>query len=153
MLKHKGQDNLLIFQLDLFSAAGILPTSLGEIAEREKDIRFASRTEINTAKNEKLYNAGKLPTTGRTSAGNGNSNAPAEGTVSVIHLTYHSALPEVASRDYNFSPLAIGEHRSAGHRDIGRAMQHKEWLELPQNGETMVVYELTQDNQEPVKRM
>ena len=51
VLKHKGSDNLVVFQLDLFSAKGVLPTSLGEIAEREKDIRFASRSEINTMKN------------------------------------------------------------------------------------------------------
>ena len=44
VLKHKGHDNLVVFQLDLFSARGVLPTSLGEIAEREKDIRFASRS-------------------------------------------------------------------------------------------------------------
>ncbi len=33
-------DDLLIFQVDLFSARGPLPTSLLEAAEREKDIRF-----------------------------------------------------------------------------------------------------------------
>src|SRR5205085_7348469 len=113
VLKHKGEESLLVFQLDLFSAKGVLPTSLGEIAEREKDIRFASRTEINTKKNKRLYNAGQLPPSHR-SAGKETPNAPPEGTVTVIHLTYHSTLPEVASRDYNFSPEAVSEHRGAG---------------------------------------
>jgi NTE family protein len=152
VLKHKGQDDLLVFQLDLFSAKGVLPTSLGEIAEREKDIRFASRTEINTKKNKTLYNARRRLPSSRKDAGNEIPAAPPEGSVTVVHLTYHSALPEVASRDYNFSPLAIAEHRSAGRRDIERIMSCRDRVEPPRNGETMVVYELTQDDRNPLKR-
>jgi NTE family protein len=153
VLKHKGEESLLVFQLDLFSAKGVLPTSLGEIAEREKDIRFASRTEINTKKNKRLYNAGQLPPPSHRSAGKETPNAPPEGTVTVIHLTYHSALPEVASRDYNFSPEAVSEHRGAGRRDTERVVRYRDRIPLPQNGETMVVYELTQDDQDPLKRV
>src|SRR3954462_5519740 len=61
--------DLLIFQIDLFSARGDLPTSLLEATEREKDIRFSSRTRMNTDKNKQVHNArralreliGKLP--------------------------------------------------------------------------------------------
>src|SRR3982074_1681475 len=53
-----GADNdLLIFQVDLFSARGPLPVSLLEAAEREKDIRFSSRTRMNTDKNKQVHNA------------------------------------------------------------------------------------------------
>src|SRR6201999_2036419 len=50
-------EDLLIFQVDLFSARGPLPISLLEAAEREKDIRFSSRTRVNTDKNRQLHNA------------------------------------------------------------------------------------------------
>ena len=61
--------DLLIFQVDLFSARGDLPETLLEAAEREKDIRFSSRTRMNTDKNRQIHNArravrdliGKLP--------------------------------------------------------------------------------------------
>src|SRR5437879_1477121 len=43
-------NDLLIFQVDLFSARGLLPVSLLEAAEREKDIRYSSRTRMNTDK-------------------------------------------------------------------------------------------------------
>jgi NTE family protein len=152
VLKHKGCDSLLVFQLDLFSARGVLPTSLGEIAEREKDIRFASRSEINTMKNSNLYNSGQLPPRTRHSAGRTPAAAP-EGNVTVIHLTYHSALPEVASRDYNFSPTVIDEHRSAGRRDVERLVRHRSEIRPPQGGQTMVVYELDPDDNNPLKRM
>src|ERR1700756_752858 len=49
--------DLLIFQVDLFSARGPLPVSLLEAAEREKDIRFSSRTRMNTDKNKQIHNA------------------------------------------------------------------------------------------------
>ena len=37
------------------------------------------------------------------------------------------------------------EHWKAGERDVHRSMGHPEWLERPQNGETMVTYDLTRD--------
>src|SRR5947209_327546 len=153
VLKHKGEESLLVFQLDLFSAKGVLPTSLGEIAEREKDIRFASRTEINTRKNSNLYNSGQLPPRTRHGTGSAPPAPPPEGSVTVIHLTYHSALPEVASRDYNFSPVVIDEHRSAGKRDIERLVRRGGEIRPPSNGEAMVVYELTPDDNNPLNRM
>jgi len=39
---------MLVFQLDLFSARGELPRTLIEITQREKDIRYSSRTRMNT---------------------------------------------------------------------------------------------------------
>src|SRR5712672_3822231 len=51
--------DLLIFQVDLFSARGPLPRSLLEASEREKDIRFSSRTRMNTDKNKQIHDARK----------------------------------------------------------------------------------------------
>lgn len=144
VLRMKGDDSLLVFQLDLFSAKGRLPTSLAEIAEREKDIRFASRSAVNARKDRSLYNAGKDVS--------GRGVKAATGTVTIIHLIYQSAVPEVASRDYNFSPLAIAEHRSVGQHDIDRAMRHPEWMQAPPDGEPMVEYMLTSEDEKPVKR-
>ena len=38
----------LVFQVDLFAARGEMPANLGEASEREKDIRYSSRTRLNT---------------------------------------------------------------------------------------------------------
>src|ERR1700755_248595 len=51
--------DLLIFQVDLFSARGLFPETLLEAAEPEKDIRFSSRTRMNTDKNRQIHNARK----------------------------------------------------------------------------------------------
>src|SRR5690349_160054 len=69
VLDEETQRDLLIFQVDLFSARGELPATLLEAAEREKDIRYSSRTRMNTDKNRQIHNTrmalrdliGKLP--------------------------------------------------------------------------------------------
>jgi NTE family protein len=151
------RDDLLIFQVDLFSARGPLPVSLLEAAEREKDIRFSSRTRMNTDKNKQVHNArralrdliGRLP----DDLKNDPSveilrKAAKESTVTVVHLIYRSKNYESSSKDYDFSHVGMVEHWGAGERDVHLSMRHKDWLERPQSGETMVTYDLTGDNTE-----
>src|SRR6201998_873939 len=130
-------NDLLIFQVDLFSARGPLPISLLEAAEREKDIRFSSRTRMNTDKNRQLHNArmalreliDKLPAHLK--------NDPSldilrkvskESTVTVVHLIYRSKNYESSSKDYDFSHVGMVEHWGAGVRDVHLSMRHKDWL-------------------------
>jgi NTE family protein len=147
-------DDLLIFQVDLFSARGPLPTTLLEAAEREKDIRFSSRTRMNTEKNKLLHNARKavrdliekLPEDLKADPSViFLSEAARESTVTVVHLIYRSKNYESSSKDYDFSRVGMIEHWSAGMRDVDLSMQHKDQLEQPQSGETMKAYDLAGD--------
>jgi NTE family protein len=152
VLDEETKRDLLIFQVDLFSARGPLPTSLLEAAEREKDIRYSSRTRMNTDKNKQLHNArkavrdliGKLP----DNLQNDPSveflrEAAKENTVTVVHLIYRSKNYESSSKDYDFSHVGMVEHWGAGVRDVHLSMRHQDWLERPQSDETMVTYDLT----------
>src|SRR5205809_254146 len=154
VLDEETRRDLLIFQVDLFSARGELPATLLEAAEREKDIRYSSRTRMNTDKNRQIHNArmavrdliGKLP----DSLKNDPTveflrEAAKENTVTVVHLIYRSKNHESNSKDYDFSHIGVVEHWNAGVRDVHQSMRHKEWLERPQSGETMVTYDLTRD--------
>ena len=147
-------DALLIFQVDLFSARGPLPASLLEAAEREKDIRFSSRTRMNTDKNMEIHNArralrdliGKLPEELKSDPSlEILRKAAKENTVTVVHLIYRSKNYESSSKDYDFSRIGMVEHWGAGERDVDLSMRHTEWLERPQSGETMMTYDLTGD--------
>jgi NTE family protein len=157
VLDEDTSNDLLIFQVDLFSARGQLPTTLLEAAEREKDIRFSSRTRMNTDKNKQIHNVrnalrdliGKLPEELKSDPSVAILNQAAkENTVTVVHLIYRSKNYESSSKDYDFSHVGMVEHWGAGSRDVYLSMRHKEWLERPQNGETMVTYDLTGDGTE-----
>src|ERR1700678_3022053 len=143
---------LLIFQVALFSARGPLPVSLLEAAEREKDIRFSSRTRMNTDKNKQIHNTrkalreliGKLPEDLRNDPSVAILRQVAkENTVTVVHLIYRSKNYESSSKDYDFSHVGMVEHWGAGERDVHLSMRHEDWLARPQSGETMVTYDLT----------
>jgi NTE family protein len=157
VLDEEVRRDLLIFQVDLFSARGLVPISLLEAAEREKDIRFSSRTRMNTDKNRQIHNArkavrdliGKLPDELKDDPSvKFLREAAKENTVTVVHLIYKSKNYETSSKDYDFSHVAMVEHWNAGVRDVHLSMRHKEWLERPQSGETMVTYDLLGDGTE-----
>src|SRR6201996_2817073 len=154
VLDEEGRRDLLIFQVDLFSARGPLPTTLLEAAEREKDIRYSSRTRMNTDKNKRIHDIRvalrdlieKLP--------DELTNHPPvdilreaakENAITVVHLIYRSKNYESSSKDYDFSHVGMVEPWSAGVRDVHLSMRHEQWLERPQTGETMVTYDLTGD--------
>jgi NTE family protein len=146
--------DVLIFQVDLFSARGELPTSLLEAAEREKDIRFSSRTRMNTDKNRQIHNTRRALRDLYAKLPDYLKNDPAvellckaakESTVTVVHLIYRSKNYESSSKDYDFSHIGMVEHWSAGERDVHLSMRHKDILERPQSGETMMTYDLAGD--------
>jgi NTE family protein len=154
VLGEEAKRDVLIFQVDLFSARGVLPESLLDAAEREKDIRFSSRTRMNTDKNRQIHNArmavrdliGKLPDYLKNDPSvELLREASKENTVTVVHLIYRSKNYETNSKDYDFSHVAMVEHWEAGVRDVHTSMRHKDWLERPQSGETMMTYDLTRD--------
>lgn len=120
------QDDMLVVQVDLFSARGPLPTNLSEVAGREKDIRFASRTRLNTdviAQQQKLNQAAqnlakKLPPEF--------ANDPdllallqvgSPAAITVLHLINRSPRYETQTKDYEFSRATVDEHWAAGLAD------------------------------------
>ncbi|WP_291854131.1 patatin-like phospholipase family protein [Bradyrhizobium sp.] len=155
VLVEETRRDLLIFQIDLFSARGELPTSLLDAAEREKDIRYSSRTRLNTDKNKQVHNTrkalrdllAKLPDDLRNDPSvEILCNAAKENTVTVVHLIYRSKIHESSSKDYDFSHVGMVEHWEAGVRDVHLSMRHKDWLERPQPQETMMTYDMTRDD-------
>ena len=123
VLEEETDRDLLIFQVDLFSARGQLPETLLEAAEREKDIRFSSRTRMNTDKNRQIHNArkavrdliGKLPDYLKNDPSvEYPREAAKENTVTVVHLIYAARTTRSSSKDYDFSHVGMVEHWNAG---------------------------------------
>jgi NTE family protein len=154
VLDCEQREDLLIFQVDLFSARGRLPDTLLEAAEREKDIRFSSRTRLNPDKDKQIHNTRKalrdlfarLPDELKNDPAYAILHEAAEdNTVTVVHLIYRKRDYEASSKDYDFSRLNMVEHWKSGEQDVHLSMRHPDWLQQPQDGETMVTFDLTKE--------
>lgn len=144
-------ENMLVFQVDLFSARGSIPRDLAGVAGRQKDIQYSSRTRMTTdvfrslhAKDVQLRTLlAKVPEE-RLSAEERAlkerlTRLPA---VSLIHMIYQRAAYEGEIKDYQFSALSMHEHWDAGYRDTERTLLHKSWLEIPSPEEGVAVHDV-----------
>ena len=155
VLDQDTRDDLLIFQVDLFSARGPLPTTLFEVAEREKDIRYSSRTRLNTDLNKRIRHArralraliAKLPEELKSDPSVAIlSEAAKENSVTVVHLIYRRKTHQSSSKDYDFSRLSMRDHWRAGEEDVHRSVQRPEKLVQRPDEETLVALDLTPPN-------
>ncbi len=145
VIDEEKRRDLIILQVDLFPARGPMPRNLSEAATREKDIRFSSRTRLNTDDSLRMHAAkvalrkliDALP------AGLVSDEdlellrcASQETSVTVVQLIYRNKVYEGHSKDYEFSRATMLEHWKAGTEDMRRTLDHREWLErnIPESG-------------------
>ncbi|MBC7682725.1 MAG: DUF3734 domain-containing protein [Ferruginibacter sp.] len=137
VIDQPAAEDMLVFQVDLFSAQGHMPRNLSEVAERGKDIQFASRTRFNTdqvAIQQKLSNAAqklaaKLPPEFANDPDLKKLlNAGSAAAVTIVHLIHRSKHFETQSKDYEFSRSTVREHWAAGRADVERSLADPRWL-------------------------
>ena len=155
VLDQPGHRQRTVFQVDLFAAQGAMPTTLAEVTEREKDIRFSSRTRLNTTNEldrQVIAQAAqrliaKLPVALR---GDPDVQALArvrcECGIDVVHLIYRAKHYESQSKDYEFSRLSMYEHWSAGRADMAHTLHHPRWAERARSEGGVRVFDLTSDS-------
>ncbi len=154
VLDQTQRSDLLIFQVDLFSARGRLPTTLIEAAEREKDIRYSSRTRMNTDVALELHEAkaavrallerlpgdlGDHPDVRRL------REFSQENAVTVVHLINRRRKFDSSAKDYEFSRVTMLEHWDDGRTDVETTLADAAWLgrDRPEHG--VAVFDLAQD--------
>jgi NTE family protein len=136
VLENAESCTLTIFQIDLFSAYGQMPSDLSEVAQRQKDIQFSSRTRLTTDRFRQLGDISaaakrlskKLPAALRDDVDMAflRNICPAD-RVTLIHLIHRKENFEGSSKDYEFSRLSMEEHWAAGIGDVTSTLQHQEW--------------------------
>ncbi len=131
-----GTSPLLVFQVDLFSARGMMPRSLGEAIQREKDIRFSSRTRLNTDLQTRLEAmtsaaarlAMRLPEELRSDPDLVELTSHAcDWPVTILHLINRSESFESHSKDSEFSRGTIDGHWTSGRSDVERSFASPRW--------------------------
>ena len=143
-------DPLCIFQVDLFPSTGQLPKTILDAAEREKEIRFSSRTRMNTAAamaEHKFHAAAmnllkKLPPEMQDDADVQVLRGMAkEASVTVLHLIKRSTAIDTQSKDYEFSRLSMEEHWIEGHTDVIKSLATPAWMARTIPPEGMVTFD------------
>lgn len=151
-----GAGDLLLFQVDLFSARGAMPRTLPEVAEREKDIRFSSRTRLNTDNFRKLQAlrraAGQLVARLPEALRDDPDAAAIRGLVAdrrcvtIVHLIHRRKHYESQSKDYEFSRVSVEEHWAAGRDDARRSLSARAWRDRSRTDGGVHVFDLTLDD-------
>lgn len=145
-------EDLCVFQVDLFSARGAVPTSVWTSQAREKDIRFSSRTRFNTDMMRRLHQTreaarrlyNKLPPELKKDP---DAKALAVGNVdprvTIAHLIYRQAKYERQSKDYEFSRRSMLDHWAAGESDVERTLAHPDWKARHHTEQRVNVFDLS----------
>lgn len=150
------QKDKLIFQVDLWSSRGALPTNFQDVEERTKDIQFSSRTRLVTDslakehKNARMINdlLALIPEELRknNSLCKKAQTIAKKGVINVIQLIYKNKEYEGNSKDYEFSPVTMQEHWISGLTDIRDTLAHPEWLDFPKPEKGFVTHDIHKHN-------
>jgi NTE family protein len=151
VLETNGNQDLLVFQVDLFSARGPLPRDMYDVMSRQKDIQYSSRTRLVTdyflrQRERNLLLKGvlaKLPDEAldeyELAAKRELADMP---DVTILQLIYQQMAYEGHAKDYEFSGTSMREHWDAGYRDTQRTLRHKDWLKMPADDGGIVVHDV-----------
>lgn len=155
LLDQDDKTNSLVFQVDLFSARGVLPRDIQEVMARHKDIVYSSRTRHNTdiyrrANNLKndLYKALlKIPDDQLSDHERAMRDSLADlPEITILQMIYQQKAYEGHAKDHEFSATSMHEHWQSGLEDTRRTLQRREWLAMPEQGMGIVVHDVHREN-------
>jgi NTE family protein len=127
----------LCFQVDVFQGYGQLPSNLEEVSEREKDIRYSSRTRVSTdalrEKHEVRHAINELhKLLPKDIAGTEQAKRLYSfGCVTemdIAQLVYRPFKPQGASKDYEFSRGSMNARWEQGMSDAFTTLSAAPWL-------------------------
>jgi NTE family protein len=127
----------LTFQVDLFHASGRQPADLEEVSEREKDIRYSSRTRAATETLRQMHDVrhninnlwDQLPDNLReTPEAKFLYEFGCVTTMDIVQLIYRPAEVQGQAKDYEFSRATMQARWAQGFADAEATLQVSPWL-------------------------
>ncbi len=137
VLETEPRISQIAFQVDLFQSYGKLPATLEEVAERDKDIRYASRTRTATEAFEVLHNIRSqvhdllavLPAEVRSLAQARFLEELACVTeMDIVQLIYRPFAPQGSTKDFEFSRITMLDRWEQGKSDAEVNLRAAPWL-------------------------
>ena len=137
VLDYYPRRSRLSFQVDLFQGYGKLPKNLEEVSEREKDIRYSSRTRVNTDAYQQRHEVRHainelhklLPLEiAKTEQAKRLYSFGCVTEMDVVQLIYRPLEPQGASKDYEFSRGTMNARWEQGMSDASTTLRTSPWL-------------------------
>jgi len=138
ILETLPRHSTLAFQVDVFAAQGELPSRLDDVSEREKDIRYSSRTRMGVRTfryaHELRRNISKLLAKLPASLKDEPEveflkRAACQTTMDIVELIYRPEACQGPSKDYEFLRATMARRWDQGLGDARAALAGAPWLE------------------------
>jgi NTE family protein len=149
--------DMLAFQVDLWSARGKLPRNMSEVTTRHKEIQYSSRTRASTDQFKRVHRlrralAGLLDRLPEHLSEHDDvkllSTAASHNVYNIVHLIYRARNHEAHFKDYEFSRASMQDHWRAGYHDALRTLRHPEILTRPTSPDGVFTFDLEHDGRE-----
>ena len=137
MVDYYPRRSRVIFQVDVFPAHGRLPANLDEVNERDKDIRYSSRTRFATntlrEKHDVRHAINELhkllpPDLANTEQAKQLYEHGCVTVMDIVQLIYRPIEPQGALKDFEFSRSTMEARWQQGRSDARSTLQASPWL-------------------------
>jgi len=137
VLDYYPRRSRLTFQVDVFPGHGQIPTNLDEVYERDKDIRYSSRTRVSTdafqQRHEVRHAINELekllpPEIAATDQAKRLHAFGCVTEMDIVQLIYRPPEPQGASKDFEFSRGTMKDRWQHGSSDASTTLCASPWL-------------------------
>jgi NTE family protein len=137
VLEYYPRRSRLCFQVDVFQAHGKLPENLEEVSERITDIRYSSRTRVNTDAFQQLHTMRhaiveleKLlpPDIAKSEQARRLHALGCVTEMDIVQLIYRPFEPQGSAKDYEFSRATMTARWAQGLADATTTLRAAPWL-------------------------
>ena len=151
VLAERPRKASLVFQVDLFPARGKRPENLDEVAERDKDIRYSSRTrtgtndlaESNAVKWQLRKFLDRLPPDLANDPAALRLREYAGGAlIDVVQLIYRPDTPQGGQKDFQFDRGTMQRRWANGLHDARTSLEAAPWKEVAPPGTGFRTFDL-----------
>jgi len=142
----------LVFQIDLWSAKGDVPTHIGAVGERTKDIQYSSRTRLVT---DMLSRSQHFRRVLREVLERVPEEIRRDDTwcklaeelscnrhFNIVHLIYRDKEYETEYKDFQFGAPTMRAHWQSGLEDIRKTLTQPGWLDMPQGDSAFITHDI-----------
>jgi NTE family protein len=154
VLDYYPRRSRLTFQVDVFQSFGFLPTNLAEVSERETDIRYSSRTRVNTEAFQQRHDVrhainhleALLPPEIRETEQAKRLHAFGCVTeMDIVQLIYRPFAPQGAAKDFEFSRGTMNARWEQGKSDAIATLEEAPWLAPMPHGVGVRLFDVMHD--------